>query len=150
VRWDRGLFLVILAVMHFLALPACGRKAPPFLPAQGMPFIVEHLKGEWKHGGIVLRGQVVSPQGQGKELSDITGCRIDYARYALEAPPCEGCPIAYADKREIEAEVITREEFYCRVPGIKEKGIYFFKVSLIDRNGGVGPSSNRAKVMVEE
>jgi hypothetical protein len=150
VRRDQGRFLVILAVIPFLALPACGRKGPPFLPAPGMPFRVQHLKGEWKDGTIVLWGQVVSAQGRGKEPSDITGCRIDFARYALKEPPCEGCPIAYADRREVKAEVVTREGFYCRVPGIKEKGIYFFKVSLIDRNGAVGSSSNRAKVIVEE
>ena len=148
-RGDRWSFLVVLGAMALWAVLACGKKGLPFLPKQSIPFKVEHLKGEWKDGVVVLRGDILSPQDQGKEPASIP-CKVYYAQYAVEAPPCEGCPIAYTDEREMRAEIITQERFYCRVPGITEQGIYFFKVSLMDGTGAMGPPSNRAKVMVEE
>ena len=148
-RGDHWSFLVVFGAMALLAVWACGKKGPPFLPKQHVLSKVAHLKGEWRDGVVVLSGDIRFPQDQGKGPASIP-LKVYYAQYAAEAPPCEGCPIAYTDEREIRAEIITPERFWCRIPGITEQGIYFFTVSLMDGTGATGPPSNRVKVVVGE
>ena len=147
-KQSQGVVLILLLAVFF-APAACGKKDPPFLPARDMPFKVEKLKAACKNGVCHLKGTVVDSQGRVMDMSDIEGCRIYHACYALDNPPCEGCPIDYRKFKEITAEVTTEGEFSCRAPGKKGKGIHFFKIRLIGQKGEIGPFSDRAKLVID-
>jgi hypothetical protein len=104
------------------------------------------LQGAWDDQAIVMKGQVAAPQGARVDPADIAGCRVYRARYPLNNPPCEGCPITYRVYTEITGPVVTAEGFSCRVDGIRKKGIHFFQVRLVGRKGALGPPSNRIKL----
>jgi hypothetical protein len=142
------LFVVVFGLI-LPALSACGKKRPPFL-SKDTPLKVEQLKGAWKKGVVVLNGDIVPPRDQKKGLSDIAGCKVYYVWYAFDNPPCEGCPIHYPDHLDINEAVVSREGFSCQVPGLEKGGIYYFVVRLIGRKGGMGPASNRARVVIEK
>lgn len=148
-KCERALSLFLFGVL-FLALPACGKKGPPFLPKRSMPYKVKQLTCEWKDRIVHLKGHVVPGQSNDKSTEDVSGCRIYHAQYDLKTPPCEGCPIEYKILKEIAEDVITDHKFHCRVPGVKERGIHFFKVRLIGRKGAIGPSSNEVKLTIDD
>jgi len=147
---QRRYIVLILLWAILLAPVACGKKGPPFLAKKVISKRVEQLNAEWRNGGVVLKGQIVEPKDQEKDGSNVTGCIVYHALFALEKPPCEGCPIEYRTYKNIEEEVIAREGFSCRVPEMKKRGIHFFKVRLIGQNGEIGPSSNRAKLIIDD
>ena len=142
----KQVYLFFFLCVCFLILMACGKKGPPFLPESNVSLKVEQLKGTWKNGAVILTGSVPLPQGQKKGTADITGCIVHHSLYAFETPPCDGCPVEYRTKREIQAEVVKGDKFRCEIPEIKRGWIHFFKVCLISRKGGTGPSSNRVKL----
>jgi len=144
-----GLSLLLLGVLVFQTV-SCGKKAPPFLPERKFSPAVTALTAEWRDGSVRLTGNVVSRSGQAANASDVVGCRVYHAGYDLETPPCEGCPIAFEMFEEIEGPVVEAGMFRCRVSGIEKKGIHYFRVRLLGRKGVSGPSSNVAKVVVEE
>jgi hypothetical protein len=148
-KYDRLLFLLLFGVF-FLALPACGMKGPPFLPKGRALFEVQQLTGEWEDGEVYLKGHVVPPRGSEKNTTDVLSCRIYHARYDLEDPPCEDCPIEYNMFKDIKTEVMTGNNFHCRVPWIKEKGVHFFKVRLLGPKEVLGPPSNEVKLTIEK
>ena len=144
----KQVYIFFVLGVCFLILMACGKKGPPFLPESNVSLKVEQLKGKWENGAVILTGRVQLPQEQKKGTTDITGCIVHHALYAFETPPCDGCPVEYRDKREIRAEVVKGDEFRCEIPEIKRGGIHFFKVYLVSRKGGSGPSSNRLKLVL--
>ena len=125
---------------------ACGKKGPPLLPKKDIPFSVQDLTAEWKNGIVLFKGKVEA-FGERTGLH-IQGCRIYHARYPLEKPPCEGCPIDYRGYREKKDVVLKGEKFFCELAMNKERGIHFFEVRLIGKRGTVGPPSNRIKVTI--
>lgn len=133
-----------------LALMGCGKKGPPFMPKENMPLKIKQLTGEWKNGVVFLKGRVFAPQENGEITADVLGCRVYAAHYDLENPPCEGCPIEYRFVKELKADVISGDEFYCQVPDIMRTGIYFFKVHLLGRKGTPGPPSNVVKLVIDD
>jgi predicted small lipoprotein YifL len=145
---DRGLFLVIFGLVCLVFL-ACGKKGPPFLPESNIPFTVKELNVELKNGTAFLRGRVAGFRGQDRDGSQVKGCRVYHAWYALEKPPCDGCPVDYPGYREINDEVLRGEEFSCEVAVNTKKGVHFFEVRLIGKGGAVGPPSNRVKLEIE-
>ena len=147
--YDRRLSLLFLGIF-LLALPQCGIKAPPFLPKGHILSRVQPLAGEWKDGVVYLKGRVVPPRGDEKNTTDVLGCRIYHARYDLEDPPCEGCPIQYDRLKDIETGVITGDNFHCRVTGIEKKGVHFFKVRLLGIKEALGPPSNDVKLTIDK
>ena len=146
---QQGRFLVIFGLV-FLVLLACGKKGPPFLPERNIPLKVQQLTGEWKNGTVFLKGKVAAFRGQNRDRSEVKGCRVYHAWYALEKPPCEGCPVDYSGYREINDEVLRGEGFLCELSVNTKKGIHFFEVRLIGRNGVIGPSSNRLKLTIDD
>ena len=146
----RSRILIVAFGVFLLTLSACGKKAPPFLPERVMVLRVDRLNAGWEKGGVVLRGSVVGPQGRTQGGGEIIGCRVYHSRYSIEDAPCEGCPIEYEGFKVIKGGVITKEGFYCPVPGIEKEGFHFFEVRLIDRNGAIGPASNRAKLRIDD
>jgi len=148
-RYRKGILLVTLGV-SLLALISCGKKAPPFLPEKIMPLKVARLEAASEKGAVVLRGSIVDPEGKSRKGDDVAGCRVYHARYPVNDPPCEGCPITYGGFKVIKGEVTKEKEFYCPVPGIETKGIHFFEVRLIGRNGAIGTASNRVKLRIDD
>jgi hypothetical protein len=45
--------------------------------------------------------------------------------------------------------VVREGQFFCKIPGAVKGNIYYFEVQLAGAKGGLGPPSNRAKVVVE-
>ena len=137
------LFLVFLMIF----ILGCGRKGPPFIPAQ-QPFRVgiHQLRGNWKDKSLALEGLV---QGDKASLSQTTGCRIYYVWYSLATPPCEGCPIEMESYRDVTGDIISDGKFECLVPVFREKGICFVMVRLMEKEGRLGPESNRIKLISE-
>ena len=127
-------------------LTACGKKGPPFLPKKDIPSSVRDLTAEWKNGIVLLKGKV-GAFGE-RTIPHIKGCRIYHARYPLEKPPCEGCPIDYMGYRETNDVVLRGEEFSCELAMSKERGIHFFEVRLTGKSGAVGPPSNRTELII--
>ena len=146
-RYAVSLFVFGIAL---LALLGCGKKGPPFMPKEDIPLKIIHLTGDWKNGVVFLKGHVASHKISGKKTTDVLGCRVYGARYDLKDPPCEGCPIEYRFIREIKADVISGDEFYCQVPDIVREGVHFFKVHLLGRKGALGPPSNGVRVVIDD
>ena len=134
------------AAVFMVFLPACGKKGPPFLPERKFTIKVDRLTGKWDNGKISLEGYV---KGDDKRRSDITGCRVYHAWYTKDNPPCEGCPIEMRDFKEIKEKVVSGDRFKCEVIDVDKKGIWFFQVRLVGRNGAVGPPSERVKVVID-
>jgi len=134
----------------FLAVVACGKKGPPFLPEKTAPLKVTHLTGEWKDGVVYLKGDVAPRRGEDGNDPDASGCIVYHARYDLIDPPCEGCPIEYGVLEEIKAGVIRGDTFRCQLRQIQTRGIHFFKVRLLGPKGTPGPSSNRVKILIDD
>lgn len=139
---------VLLAAV-WIGLPGCGKKAPPFLPKNVFTARVANLKAVRQGDLVELKGTVVHVQDRTAKESGVATCRVFHIRYSLQSPPCEGCPIPFATYEEVKPEILEPANFRCTVPMKREDGIYFFMVRLVNRNGIVGPPSDRAK-MVEE
>ena len=138
--------ILVLLLSVVLAFWACGKKTPPFLNQNAFSVKVMNLKGEWHQGELYLKGDIVSSKDQGGNSPRVNGCKVYYAQYPTNHPPCEGCPIQYQGYEKFGPEVITSDGFRCRVPMKENELIYFFKVHLIGADGAVGPASNTVRV----
>jgi hypothetical protein len=127
-----------------LLMPSCGKKGPPFLPKKPFDAGVMNLQGQQRAGFVFLEGQVVGTGDKGS----VQGARVDYARYPLGEPPCEGCPIEYRGYHRFGPEVVTGTGFGCELP-LERQEIYYFKVHLLGPDDAVGPPSNTVRVVVE-
>jgi len=135
------LFLVFLLILF----AGCGRKTDPFLSVQKKVTVqVDQLRGTWMKQSLVLKGLV---QGDKTSWSLITGCRVYYVWYPLDQPPCEGCPIDMASFRDITDQIINDGQFECRLPAFRQKGICFVMVRIMEKEGLLGPESNRIKLI---
>lgn len=148
-KLERVLPLFVFGVI-FLALLACGIKRPPFLPERSMPFKVKQMTGEWKDGGVYLKGHVAPRNDEDGNAPDALGCTVYHAQYDLGNPPCEGCPMEYGVLKEIKADVIKGGKFHCQFRRIKTKGIHFFKVRLLGPKGTLGPFSNEVRILIDD
>ncbi len=146
----KKIFLIVILVVIFLALPACGKKGPPILSGRHISLKVEELKGEWKRGAVVLNGRVPPLENTQKSGQVVTGCRVYHVWYSPANPPCEGCPIDFRNYREVKGELLKRGNFSCEVITKKRKGVHFFEVRLLGQGGAVGPASNRVKLIIED
>ncbi len=141
--------VVIILLSILFVITGCGKKGPPFLPEKVISLRVDRLSADWKNGTFQFLGGIAGPQDEIDASSSIKGCRIFYAFYPADNPPCEDCPIDYTVFKEIEDTLINESQFLCNVSGEKKKGIYFFKVRLIGQEGEIGPDSDRAKLVIE-
>jgi len=142
---NRALACLFLALM-LLIPPSCGVKADPFLPQKSTKVRVVDLKGAWQEGYIELKGGVADSSGTD---SMVTGSQIHYAIYPVAEPPCDGCPIEYQGFYTYGSEVVREGRFFCKIPGAVRGNLYYFEVQLVGAKGGLGPPSNRAKVVVD-
>jgi hypothetical protein len=140
-----------MAVLCAAAVAACGKKEAPFLPVkETVSLQVVNVRGEPQDGKIILRGQIQGEVRPGQASDHVQGCRVRYARFPLDDPPCAGCPINYHGVHIFGPEVITETGFQCEVPA-KEKGqVYFFDVVLLGKEGPLGPRSYRTVVTVKK
>ena len=139
-------FLAAFLAALIALLPACGKKGPPFLTESKLSLRVDQLKGEWENGRVLLKGYV---QGEDKEISRVTGCKVYHALYPMDNPPCEGCPIEMSDFKKINEKIISGDRFSCEIPGVEKMGIHFFEVRLMGKDGALGPPSDKVKLRIE-
>ncbi|MFC1580957.1 hypothetical protein ACFL4N_08610 [Thermodesulfobacteriota bacterium] len=140
-----------MAAFSFLAVAACGKKEPPFLPVkETVSLHVVNVKGEVKNGKIILKGQIQGVARPGQARDHVQGCRVRYAQFPLDDPPCAGCPIKYQGAHILGPEVITDAGFQCEVPAKKRGQVYFFDVVLLGKTGPLGPRSYRTVVTVKK
>lgn len=135
----------LLSAVFMVLFPACGKKAPPFLPEKKLTVKVDQLAGKWVDGQIRLEGTIEG----GDKGSDITGCKIYHAWYPEDDPPCEGCPIEMALFTGAVDTKVSGDRFTCDIPAAKKKGIWFIEVRLTDSHGAVGPPSERIRLKIE-
>lgn len=147
---NRAPTIILLLIFGVLSVgPSCGTKAPPFIPKEEFTARVEDLRGEAVNGEVLLKGNTPGLGGLKRAKGVVRGARVYYGRYPLENPPCDGCPIAYQGFHPFGPEVISEQGFSCKVP-VRSKGeIYYFKVHLVGKSGGIGPPSNRVKIIVK-
>jgi hypothetical protein len=126
-------------------MPCCGKKGPPFLPEKTFDGRVMNLEGQWQAGSVFLEGQVVGTKDKGS----VKGARVDYARYPLDEPPCEGCPIEYRGSLRFGPEVVRGNRLNCEVSVDAKDDRYYFKVHLLGPDNTVGPPSNTVRMKVE-
>ena len=108
---------------------------------------VDQLKGKWENGRVLLNGYV---RGEDKVISRVTGCRVYHVWYSMDNPPCGGCPIEMTGFKGIRGKVVSADRFNCEVPGVDKKGIHFFEVRLMGKNGAVGPPSNKVRLKIKD
>jgi hypothetical protein len=142
--------LSLFCVSILVVSAGCGKKGPPFLSQKVFETRVIQLMGEYEDGYVILKGEIITPRDQREKVSTVTGCRIYYAWYPLENAPCEDCPVQYADHLDVMEKVVHAERFHCRFPEIAKEGIYFFEVRLMDRDGVIGPPSNRVRLIIDQ
>ena len=137
--------LLVFPAVVLMIFFGCGRKGPPFISEQkDLTVRVDQLEGAWKDKSLELKGLV---QGDDTSLVLITGCRVYYVWYSLDRPPCEGCPIEMKNFRDITDQIISDEQFECRLPAFKQKGICFIMVRIMEKGGHLGPASSRIKLI---
>ena len=147
---NKPCLLVFLSVLgSFLAIVACGKKAPPFLSENRFSAGVTELTAEWDKGEILLKGSISPVPESGGVADRIKGSRVYYAQYPLEDTPCAECPIEFHGFDTFGQEVIVEEHFVCRVPGRNQGKVHFFKVHLIGAQDTMGPPSNTVKVVAK-
>ncbi len=148
----RHLFIPIgMVALLLLAVAACGKKEPPFLPVkETVSLQVVNVRGEPRNGKILLKGQIQGVARPGQARDHVQGCRIRYAQFPLDDPPCAGCPINYQGSYLLGPEVITETGFQCEVPAGERGQVYFFDVVLLGKEGPLGPRSYRTVVTVKE
>ncbi|MBW2707904.1 MAG: hypothetical protein JRD04_01250 [Deltaproteobacteria bacterium] len=135
--------LFLAFVLIFSA--GCGVKRPPFVSQQRDYNVrVDQLEGAWKDKTLVLKGLI---QGDDASRALTTGCRVYYVWYSLDRPPCEGCPIDMTHFRDITGQIIRDGQFECRLPVFKQKGICFVAVRFMEKEGRLGPTSGRIKLI---
>lgn len=146
----RGLQTTIFLLCGFLlTLSACGKKGPPSILEESFSLTVKGLGGEWDRGEVVLTGDIISTSGKTPHLEKVAGCRVYYALYPLNRPPCEGCPLDFTGTREISDDVTENSRiFHVTLPIRKTKGHHFFQVRLLNRTGTSGPMSDMVKLIV--
>jgi hypothetical protein len=138
---------VLLTLLFFgLVFVSCGKKGDPFPPTKEIVSRVTGLEGAWSGEDVLLTGRIEEPA----KVREGNGCRLYYAAYPLDRPPCEGCPIEYQGYESFGREAITGDVFSFKMPGIRRGNIYFFEVRLIGPEGNPGPPSNRVQVEVPE
>jgi hypothetical protein len=125
-----------------LLMPGCGKKGPPFLPKKVFDGRVMNLEGQWQANSVLLKGQLVGAEGRGS----VQGARVDYARYPLDEPPCEGCPIEYRGSHRFGSEAVRGNRFNCEVPVDVKEDLYYFKVHLLGPDNTAGPPSNTVRM----
>jgi len=140
-------FLIFVSAILISLSPACGKKAPPFVPEKKLTAKVDRLTGTWKNGEVRLEGYIADDD---KRRSDVSGCRVYHAWYPAQHPPCEGCPIEMTGFKEITDARVSGDRFVCDIPGVEKKGLWFFEVRLIGGSGAVGPPSERIKLKIED
>lgn len=139
------IWLLVFPAVVLMIFFGCGRKGPPFLSQEkDVTARVDQLEGVWKDRSLILKGVV---QGDDEALSLIAGCRVYYVWYSLDRPPCEGCPIDMTNFRDITDQIISDDQFECRLPAFKQKGICFVMVRIMEKEGRLGPASSRIKLI---
>jgi hypothetical protein len=108
------------------------------------------VRGQFRDGKIILKGQIQGVARPGQARDHVQGCRVRYARFPLDDPPCAGCPINYQGSYILGPEVITEAGFECEVPAEETGQVYFFDVVLLGKEGPLGPRSYRAVVTVQK
>ncbi len=143
----RPSFVICCLSLAFVLIfsAGCGRKGPPFISQQkDLTVRVDQLEGVWKDKSLALKGLI---QGDDASLAIITGCRVHYVWYSLDRPPCEGCPIDMTNFRDITDQIISDDQFECRLPAFRQKGICFVMVRIMGKEGRLGPASSRIKLI---
>lgn len=139
------LVLCSLLLGSLLITPACGKKAPPYLPKKPFTAGIVDLKGKRSGEDIVLEGKIGGVSEAGKE-KQIAGLRVYMAQYPLEDPPCADCPIDYKNYKDLGPEVIKGEGFEYRLKDTSKDRIYFFRMRIIGSEGALGPPSNQVEI----
>ena len=144
-----GRLLILLCFSGILFSAAnCGKKAPPALPIRQVLPGISDVRGEWKKGAIILKGNIGPFKGSEQSREQINGVRVYYGSYPIEDPPCEGCPVEYQGCLEFGPEVIKEGAFTCKAPAEERGRIYFFEINLIGP-GAVGKTSERLRIVVK-
>ena len=144
-RRPSSVVCLLLLAFNLMIFSGCGRKAPPFLPQEkDFGVRVDQLEGAWEDGSVILKGVI---KGDDETSSLITGCRVYYVWYPLDAPPCEGCPIEMKNFRDITSRIINDHQFECPLPAFKQKGVCFIMVRIMAKEGRLGPVSDRIKLI---
>jgi hypothetical protein len=136
-------WIACVAMAALFIMPCCGKKGPPFLAKKPFDAYVMNLEGQRRAGSVLLEGRVVGA----KDKDLVQGARVDFARYPLDEPPCEGCPIEYRGSHRFGPEVVKGAGFGCEVPVDVKEDIYYFKVHLLGPDNTVGPPSNAVRVV---
>lgn len=126
--------------------PSCGKKGAPFISQEKFLLSVTNFKGKWEKGTFILEGGIQGPDVDKGALGSIAGCRVYYATYPLDEPPCVDCPIEYTGSHGFGPETVVNDSFSCHFPGQIEGRITFFKVYLLGPNGAMGPPSDRIQL----
>jgi hypothetical protein len=147
VRGGRRNAWVLLPLLLLLS-QGCGKKAPPFVPGDVFTLRVEGLKTLAQGDQVLLTGALVTGESRNMEKPAGVKCRVYTLHYPLENAPCEGCPLPFEKFEEVQPDIFGDGKFQCTFPLGKEKGIYFFMVRLVDRNGNVGPPSGPSALRI--
>ncbi|WP_028320086.1 hypothetical protein [Desulfatiglans anilini] len=140
-------WLAFLTVI--LSGAACGKKGPPFLPKAPFTLVVTQPEAVWHQGVLTLTGEVLTQERQ-PHPGQVAGCRVYYAHFALDAAPCEGCPVSYHGYREIRGTVVKGEIFESRVNIHPSPGVHYLEIRLIAPDGRLGPASERLRMVLRE
>lgn len=134
--------IMFLLAVFLLSSPSCGKKGAPFIPKKEFHLGVIGLAGEWSEGFFHLWGDINGPDNSKEARAAILGCRVYYAEFPADNPPCADCPIKYQGYHAFGPEVVKGARFSCMVPGKTEREVTFFKVYLVGPEGAMGPPSN--------
>jgi len=142
---SRTLILVLIA---FALLPACGRKGDIIVPGTILPQPVEDLSAESRGGAVILAWTMPSKNTSGLPLTDLAG--FDVLRAELPENQ-EGCPCAFGKVGYVDLEFPgtaavkeRRVAWSDRGPALAMGRRYAYKVNPVNKGGFAGADSATA------
>jgi hypothetical protein len=135
-RLGDSIGVVMIAVcLCALALGACGRKAPPVPPRR--PPLPQPTALEGTRDGDTVR----LTWQQGRHGQGVVRYAVMRARWPVEEPPCDGCPLIFEEVGSVTVEP-AMEEIEFEEP-VAADMVYSYKVVPVGSSGERGTASNR-------
>ncbi len=146
---------LLLTLLLFSALTACGKKGDPLPPESKVPAPVSDLRAWPKEGSVFLGWTVPTRHTDESALQDLLGFVVFRLVRPLSTPPCQECPQNFEAVAEIDMDYprgarIEGGRVLWQDARIKPQNEYTYFVMAYDSYKSPSPESNRVRVAWDE
>jgi predicted small lipoprotein YifL/fibronectin type 3 domain-containing protein len=146
---------LLLTLLFFSALAACGKKGDPLPPETRISAPVSDLRAWPREGSVFLGWTIPTRNTDGSGLQDLLGFQVFRLGRPLSAPPCQECPQNFEAVAEIDMDYprgarIEGGRVLWQDARVKPQNEYTYFVMAYDSYKASSPESNRVKVAWDE